>query len=27
MNGPLEWFGAIGTILAAGMIAADLGAA
>jgi hypothetical protein len=25
MNGPLEWFGAIGTILAAGMIAADLG--
>jgi hypothetical protein len=25
MNGPLEWFGAIGTILAAGTIAADLG--
>src|SRR5690606_34620875 len=25
MNGPLEWFAAIGTILAAGMIAADLG--
>lgn len=25
MNGPLEWFGAIGAIVAAGMIAADLG--
>lgn len=25
MNGPLEWFGAIGTILSAGLIAADLG--
>ena len=25
MNGPLEWFAAMGTILAAGMIAADLG--
>ena len=24
MNGPLEWFGAIGAILAAGMIAADI---
>ena len=25
MNGPLEWFGAIGTIVAAALIAADLG--
>ena len=25
MNGPLEWFGAIGAIIAAGMIAADIG--
>jgi len=25
MNGPLEWFGAIGTIIAAGLIASDLG--
>ena len=25
MNGPLEWIAAIGTILAAGLIAADLG--
>lgn len=25
MNGPLEWFAAIGTIIAAGMIAVDLG--
>lgn len=25
MNGPLEWFGAIGAIIAAAMIAADLG--
>ena len=25
MNGPLEWFGAIGAIVAAGMIAADFG--
>lgn len=25
MNGPLEWFGAIGAILCAGLIAADLG--
>ena len=25
MNGPLEWFGAIGAIVAAAMIAADLG--
>lgn len=25
MNGPLEWFAAIGAILAAGMIAADFG--
>jgi len=25
MNGPLEWFGAIGAILAAAMIAADWG--
>ena len=25
MNGPLEWFGAIGAILSAGLIAADLG--
>lgn len=25
MNGPLEWFAAIGTMLAAGLIAADLG--
>ena len=25
MDGPLEWFGAIGAILAAGMIATDLG--
>ncbi len=25
MNGPLEWIGAIGAILAAAMIAADLG--
>lgn len=25
MNGALEWFGAIGAIIAAGMIAADLG--
>ena len=25
MNGPLEWFGAIGTIVAAGLIASDLG--
>ena len=25
MDGPLEWFGAIGAIIAAGMIAADLG--
>ncbi len=25
MNGPLEWFGAIGAILAAALIAADLG--
>ena len=25
MNGPLEWFGAIGAIAAAGLIAADLG--
>ncbi|MEO6040638.1 MAG: hypothetical protein ABIP41_01945 [Croceibacterium sp.] len=25
MNGPLEWFGAIGAIVAAALIAADLG--
>jgi hypothetical protein len=25
MNGPLEWFAAIGTMIAAGLIAADLG--
>jgi len=25
MDGPLEWFGAIGAIVAAGLIAADLG--
>lgn len=25
MNGPLEWFGAVGAILSAGLIAADLG--
>ncbi len=25
MNGPLEWFGAMGAILSAGLIAADLG--
>ena len=25
MDGPLEWFGALGAILAAGLIAADLG--
>ena len=25
MNGPLEWIAAIGTMMAAGMIAADLG--
>jgi len=25
MNGPLEWFGAIGTIIAAGLIATNLG--
>jgi hypothetical protein len=25
MNGPLEWIGALGTMLAAGMVAADLG--
>jgi 4-amino-4-deoxy-L-arabinose transferase-like glycosyltransferase len=25
MNGPLEWLAAVGTILAAGLIAADLG--
>ena len=25
MNGPLEWIAAIGTMLAAGLIAADLG--
>jgi len=25
MDGPLEWFGAIGAIIAAGLIAADLG--
>ncbi|MCB2074595.1 MAG: hypothetical protein H6917_17840 [Novosphingobium sp.] len=25
MNDPLEWFGAIGTIVAAGLIASDLG--
>ena len=25
MNGPLEWIAAIGTMIAAGMIAADLG--
>ncbi len=25
MDGPLEWFGAAGTIIAAGLIAADLG--
>lgn len=25
MDGPLEWFAAIGTIVAAGLIAADLG--
>lgn len=25
MNGPMEWFGAIGAILAAGLIASDLG--
>lgn len=25
MNGPLEWFGAIGAIFCAGLIAADLG--
>ncbi|MCW1381810.1 hypothetical protein OLX02_03130 [Novosphingobium sp. KCTC 2891] len=25
MDGPLEWFGALGAIVAAGMIAADLG--
>jgi hypothetical protein len=25
MNGPLEWIAAIGTIMAAGLIAADLG--
>ena len=25
MNGPLEWFGAIGTIVAAGLIATNLG--
>jgi hypothetical protein len=25
MNGPLEWIGAIGTILAAALVAADLG--
>lgn len=25
MDGPLEWFGAIGAIIAAGMIAMDLG--
>lgn len=25
MNGPLEWFGAIGAIIAAAMIASDLG--
>ncbi len=25
MNGPLEWFGAIGTIAAASLIASDLG--
>ena len=25
MNGPLEWIAAIGTIIAAGLIAADLG--
>ncbi|MEO7551749.1 MAG: hypothetical protein ABIT09_11485 [Croceibacterium sp.] len=25
MNGPVEWFGAIGAIIAAGLIAADLG--
>jgi 4-amino-4-deoxy-L-arabinose transferase-like glycosyltransferase len=25
LNGPLEWFGAIGAIVAAAMIAADLG--
>jgi len=25
MDGPLEWFGAVGAIIAAGLIAADLG--
>jgi len=25
MNGPMEWFGAIGTIVAASLIASDLG--
>ncbi len=25
MNGPMEWFGAIGAIVAAGLIASDLG--
>jgi hypothetical protein len=25
MNGPLEWFGALGTVIAAGLIATNLG--